>query len=367
MSEAPARQKFSCPACGAEAIWTPSKQALVCPYCGTTSPAQIELAATGEEIIKEHDLVSALRSIPDDKRGWQAQKTQVRCQSCQAISVFDPERVGQRCEFCGAAALVPYEEIKEVFRPESLLAMKLSEAHVREAIRKWYGSRFWAPNKLKRRALTDQVHGLYLPYWTFDAQVHADWTAQSGDYYYDTESYTDANGRRQTRQVRRVRWYPSSGSLDHFFDDELVPASRGVPRDMLRQVEPFPTGELVSYNPGFLSGWIVERYQIDLLAAAGHAREAMEAELRQLCAAEVPGDTHRNLQVDADFSGQTFKHILVPVWLLSYDYGRKAYQVVVNGYTGAIAGKYPKSWLKISLAILLFLAALGLFLFLAKH
>ena len=367
MSSATARHKFHCPACGAEAIWTPTKQALVCPYCGTTSPAQIELTATGEAIIEEHDLVTALRSVPDDKRGWQALKTSVRCQSCQAISVFDSERVGQRCDFCGSSALVPYEEIKEAFRPESLLPMKLSEPQVREEIRKWYGSRFWAPNKLKRKAMTDQVHGLYIPYWTFDAQVHADWTAESGDYYYDTESYTDAQGRRQTRRVRRVRWYPSSGNLDHFFNDELVAASRGVQQGILRQVEPFPTEELTPYKPGFLSGWVVERYQIDLVAAAQHAREQMDAQLRSMCAAQVPGDTHRNLQVYPDYSRQTFKHILVPLWLLTYAYGRKTYQVVINGYTGAVAGKYPKSWVKITLAILLLLAIVATVMLLANR
>ena len=81
-------------------------------------------------------------------------------------------------------------------------------------MRQWYGSRWFAPNKLKRGALTDTVKGLYIPYWTFDAQVHADWTAESGYYYYETESYTDAQGKRQTRQVRKVRWQWSSGALD---------------------------------------------------------------------------------------------------------------------------------------------------------
>src|SRR6185503_15926286 len=199
-------------------------------------------------------------------------------------------------------------------------------------IRKWYGGRFWAPNKLKTKAMTDQVHGLYIPYWTFDAQVHATWTAESGDYYYETESYTDANGKRQTRQVRKVRWYPSSGSLDHFFNDELVSASRGVDAGMLRQVEPFPTNELTPYKAGFLSGWVVERYQIDLIAAAQTARDQMEAEMERLCGSKVPGDTYRNLQVDTDYSGQTFKHILVPIWLLTYHYGARNFQVLINGY-----------------------------------
>ncbi|HZS09321.1 MAG TPA: zinc ribbon domain-containing protein [Blastocatellia bacterium] len=352
MAEAVAQQKYACPACGAEAHWNPAKQALVCPYCGTTSPAKLVQDESGGERVVEHDLAAALRDIPDSSRGWQAEKISVKCQSCQAISVFDPGRVAQRCDFCGSAALVPYEEIKEAFRPESLLPVKVSETQVREMIRRWYGNRWFAPSALNSRALTDQVHGIYLPYWTFDAQVHAEWTAESGYYYYETEEYTDSSGNRQTRQVQHTRWEYSSGSLDHFFDDELVPASVGVDADKLRAVEPFPTNELAPYNAGYLAGWVVERYQIDLVAAAQHSREIMDAKLEQMCAAQVPGDTHRNLQVDPDYSGQTFKHILLPVWLLSYSYGARKFQVVINGYTGAIAGDYPKSWIKITLAIL---------------
>jgi hypothetical protein len=368
MSEATAQKKFSCPSCGGEAQWNPAKNALVCPFCGTVSPAQVELSATGKEVIVEHDLVAALRGIPDTQRGWQADKISVKCQSCQAISVFDAGRVGQRCDFCGSSALVPYEEIKEAFRPESVLPMKMSDTQVRDAIRQWYGNRWFAPNTLKRGALTDTVKGLYIPYWTFDAQVHADWTAESGYYYYETETFRDANGQTQTRQVQRVRWAPSSGSLDHFFDDELVPASRGVQEQMLRKIEPFPTTtDLVPYNAGYLSGWVVERYQLDLVAAAQEAREEMDAEMERLCAAEVPGDTQRNLQVQSDYSGQTYKHILVPIWLLTYNYGARNFQVVVNGYTGVIAGKYPKSWIKITLAVLAGLALAGIVLLLSHH
>ncbi len=224
---------------------------------------------------------------------------------------------------------------------------------MRDLARKWYGSRWFAPNAMKSRALTDTLHGAYLPYWTFDAQVHADWTAESGYYYYTTETYRDSQGKTQTRQVRHTRWVPSSGSLDHFFNDELVPASRGVPEPLLRKIEPFPTTtDLKPYDPAFLSGWVVEQYQIDILGAATAARGRMDKALEQLCARQVPGDTHRGLSVSAQYSGQTFKHILVPVWVIAYTYGAKSFQLVVNGYTGALAGKYPLSWIKITLAVL---------------
>ncbi|RYX81873.1 zinc ribbon domain-containing protein [bacterium] len=351
MADITASQKFSCPSCGGEAQWNPAKNALVCPFCGTTTP--VEVPASGGPI-KENDLASALRNVDDAHRGWAAAKTSVKCQSCQAISVFDPARVSQRCEFCGSTALVPYEQTRAPIRPESLLEFKVAETRVREQIREWYGSRFWAPNAMKSKALTDTVHGVYLPYWTFDADVHAEWQADAGYHYYTSESYTDSEGNSRTRQVQHTRWEPAWGSLNHFFDDDLVAASKGVQPDLLRQVEPFPTTtDLKPYDPAFLSGWVVEQYQIDLIAAAQHSRQSMEQEMYNRCSSDVPGDTQRNLRVQTDYSGQTFKHILVPVWLLSYTYGSTSYQVVINGYTGSIAGKYPLSWGKILLAIIL--------------
>jgi len=235
-------------------------------------------------------------------------------------------------------------------------------------VRAWYGNVWFAPNALKSRALTDTVRGIYLPYWTFDAKVHADWTAESGYYYYETEYYTDSDGKQQSREVQRTRWEPSSGSLDHFFDDELVPASKGVPAPLLRKIEPFPTTtDLKAYDPGFLSGWVVEQYQIDLVAAAQNAREMMDRETQQLCGQQVPGDTYRALQVNPDYSGQTFKHILVPVWVLAYTFGAQTFQVVINGYTGAIAGKYPYSWVKITLAVLAVIVAVVIVAAIASH
>ncbi len=121
---------------------------------------------------------------------------------------------------------------------------------------------------------------------------------------------------------------------------------------MLRGIEPFPTTDLVPYDPGYLAGWTVERYQIDLIAAAERSRQQMDATLRSLCESQIPGDTHRNLVVNATYSNQTFKHILAPIWLLTYVYRGTSYQVAVNGVTGRIAGSRPYSWIKIALLVL---------------
>jgi hypothetical protein len=337
-----ALEKHPCPACGAQAEWNPGKKKLVCPFCGTESPYAV--GATGQ--IEELDLVRALREMPDDQRGWQVERRTVQCRSCKAVSVFDPERVGQRCEFCGSPELVDYEEIKSPIRPQSLLPFTVGEAAVREQIHRWYQSKWLAPGSLKSRALVDTVKGVYIPYWTFDAQVVCPWDADAGHYYYTTETYHDNKGQTQTRQIRHVRWEPASGVVEHFFDDQPIPGTRGVSHALLRQVEPFPMNQLVPYDTAYLSGFVVEHYQVVLLEAAQASEAAMAEQLERMCAAQVPGDTYRNLQIHPTFSARTFKHILVPLWLLTYTYGAKVFHVLANGTTGRIAGEYPKSFWK---------------------
>jgi hypothetical protein len=345
-----ALDKYPCAACGAQAEWNPAKQLLVCPFCGAAAPFQVDQASGA---LVENDLSKALRELPDEQRGWQAAKRSVQCQSCKAVSVFDPERVGQNCDFCGSPALVDYEEIKAPIRPQCVLPFTVTEAQVREQMRRWYAGKWLAPGRLKTRAMVDRVRGLYIPYWTFDAQAVCPWQAEAGHYYYTNETFRDSKGHTQTRQVRHVRWTPASGVVRHFFDDEPVPATHGISHALLKQVEPFPAADMVPYDTAFLSGFVVEHYQIALVQAAQRSQDSMTEQLHAMCAAAVPGDTHRNLRTSPEFSGQTFKHMLVPVWLLTYTYGSKPYHVVVNGFTGRIAGQYPLSAWKIALLVLL--------------
>ncbi|SDZ21947.1 hypothetical protein SAMN04487939_1249 [Lysobacter sp. yr284] len=298
------------------------------------------------------DLLHSMAATPPEQRGYGAQRREVQCQSCHAISVFVDGKVADRCEFCGSPSIIDHESLGDAITPESLLPFKVSDGQVREAIRKWYGTRWFAPNRLKTAALTDTLKGVYLPYWTFDADVSARWTAEAGHYYYVTESYTE-NGERKTREVRKVRWEPASGALQLFFNDELVPGTVGVHADLLQKIGDFPTAtDLSPYSPEFVRGWTVERYQVDLRQAAQRGEAQMRERTRDACSAEVPGDTQRNLQVDATLSRRTFKHVLVPVWLVSYTYGSRNYQVLANGYTGALAGERPYSWVKIFFAAL---------------
>ena len=299
--------------------------------------------------IEEIDLAQALRDLPDNLKDLQPSKTMVQCQSCKAVSAFSAERVGQRCEFCGspgARAVRGHRRRRSARR--ACCPFKVSEAQ-RPRGRCGAGTPASGSRRaaLKQRALVDTIKGIYIPYWTFDAKVRCPWQAEAGHYYYVTEEYRDNNGKH----------------ADPPGAEDAVGVGAGRPRPLLRR----PAGarharhprraaevdraladqDLISYDTAYLSGFVVERYQVALDEAAQQSREAMDATLRDLCAAQVPGDTYRNLRIDPDYSGETFKHILVPVWVLAYTYGAKAFQVLANGYTGKIDGEYPKSIWKI--------------------
>src|SRR5262249_58878906 len=81
----------------------------------------------------------------------------------------------------------------------------------------------------------------------------------------------------------------------------------------------------------------------------------MGVEIRRLCCQQIGGNHQRIDSLATQYMGVTFKHLLLPMWLASYRYFDRVYQVLVNGRTGKVAGDRPWSWVKI-LSLVLFVA-----------
>ena len=351
----------TCPECGAHLVWMAAEQTLGCAYCGTLLPTGDAHDPAEARAHLEHDLVRALDDPPTG-RDWGADRREVRCESCGAISIFVDGRVGQRCDFCGSPKILAHESHGDAITPQSVLPFRISDGAVRDVFHGWIRKRWFAPDALKDGAALDRLQGIYLPYWTFDARVSASWTAESGRMVSHQSQRPGAGGRWQTVTEQQVVWTPVSGAFEHFFDDELVPGTEGVHRNLLRRIEPFPTttDDLRLYSADFVRGWTVERYQIDLRQAQSINYEDMQRKVRGLASQQIGNPLQRNLQVAARYSGRTFKHVLMPVWLVSYRYRGRAYQLVANGWTGVMAGERPYSWIKIAVAVVMVLILLGI-------
>jgi len=332
---------------------------MLCDYCGESVAFEQQEQAGSQQIV-EYDLMQGLAEATQDGFGDEVRRS--TCQECGASVCFGSSVTATICDFCGSNQVLQEQELRRLIRPESLVPFRIDKERANEAFRTWIGGLWFRPNDLKHRAKVADIGGVYVPYWTFDSEVDSDWTAQAGYYYYVSESYTTVeNGESvtKTRQVRRTRWVPAWGSRSDSFDDVLVCASGGLPIELARNLETFDTQALVPYSSDYLAGFKAEEYSIELNDGWQDAVDQMASVQQGRCSSDVPGDTQRFLSVRNAYSEQTFKHVLLPIWIASYRYGEDVHRFLVNGQTGEVTGTAPWSWIKISLFVMTLLGLIG--------
>jgi DNA-directed RNA polymerase subunit RPC12/RpoP len=343
----PAGRKFPCRHCGAKLDFDPEARGLKCPYCGFTEVIP-EADADQKAEVREHDLDEFLdRHEEQAGAAIAGHSSQVKCGGCGAVVVLEDRVATEQCPYCGTHLENKPEEVRDLIAPESLLPFAVSDRHAREAFNGWIASLWFAPTELKQLANLGQFGSVYVPFWTYDAMTYTRYTGQRGDDYWDTEYYTDAQGNRQSRQVRRTRWYPVSGEVRHFFDDVLIRASQSLPSHLVDHLPPWELKSLEPFRDEFLSGHVTERYSVSLKDGFRQARAVMEDSITGLIHRDIGGDHQQIEWRRTNYVGVTFKHTLLPVWVANYRYRDRLFQVLVNGRTGKVAGDRPWSWWKI--------------------
>ena len=345
-------QNYPCEQCGAQLQFQPGTTMLHCPYCGHDS----EIPASLEEI---HEL-DYLAQINSQTLETTLETEQVlHCNNCGAEYTLPENQEAGECPFCGSNVVVPTNAESRI-QPKSVLPFVIDTKGAKEKFGIWVGSRFWAPNDLKRLAMEEGgLHGVYIPYWTYDTFTTTAYVGQRGIHYYETESYTDSNGNRQTRQVRKTRWYPASGVVFVPFDDVLVLASQHLPPKYAQSLKTWRLENLAPYQPQFLSGFKAMRYDVGLESGFETAKEIMAPEIHRAICYDIGGDEQRVIEAKTQYDRITFKHILLPIWSGAYRYKGKSWSYLVNGQTGEIQGEAPISAWKVAIAVILGLAVLG--------
>jgi ribosomal protein S27E len=353
-------QRFKCDACGAERRYDAKTQRLVCDFCGASS----EVPRGGADIV-EHDLFAGLERLPVGL-GVESHKV-ARCKECAASVHFGGDKTAIACAFCGSTSVLVQEENRRLLRPESLVPFGVDKHRASEEWKRWLRRLWFRPGDLRKLASVNELGGVYVPFWTYDAHVDSSWTAEAGYYYYVTEEYeVVVNGERvrKTREIRHTRWESAWGDRSDDYDDVLVCASVGLPDALADSLRSFDTKALVPYGPAYLAGWSAEEYAVDLQAGWSRAQKKVDEEQQRRCGRDVPGDTHRALTVSSSYSELTFKHILLPIWIAAYRYRGEVYRFLVNGQTGEVQGKAPYSWIKIALFVLFCAASIALLILL---
>ncbi|HEU4717777.1 MAG TPA: hypothetical protein VFU15_08080 [Bacteroidia bacterium] len=337
--------KVKCKECGGLLMYNPGVQSLKCEYCGTVNDISEEMKPVQAE---EIDFLAFLANAENTAEKMEI--TTVKCDSCGSSTTLSPNVTADTCPFCGTALVVKGGTTSSLIRPKYMLPFKIDKKKGTEEFKKWLSGLWFAPGDLKNAAQNDKLKGLYIPYWTYDTNTVSDYTGLRGMYYYETETYTvTENGKTETRtrEVRKVRWEPANGTVYDSFDDVLVIASSSLPEKYANELEPWDLDQLAAFNEQFLSGFIAEKYQLDVKGGFEKAKVKMDPVIRTTVRKNIGGDEQQITTLNVIYNDITFKHILLPVWISAFKYNSKVYRFMVNGRTGEVQGERPYSFWKI--------------------
>ena len=385
---------FPCRACGAKLSFAPGTETLKCPYCGTGN--DIPKSA---DTVEELGLDDWLKQLEDAHETHQQE--QVKCQNCGGEQTLPANLFATSCTFCGSP-ITSKGYAQRLIKPKSLVPFKVTKLQAQEKWRAWIRGLWLAPSALKNFAQGDGgIKGIYIPYWTFDAQTYTNYAGQRGDNYTENYQTTNDKGERVTESRTRTDWTNVSGNVSFFHDDVLVPASNSFAaassknvgaaqtQQVMRAVggtglstavgaltsklaggfRTWNTKELVPYQEEYIAGFQAEAYQVGLKDAFVSGKQQIDNRVEDLVRSDIGGDHQRITSVNTQYSHLTFKHILLPMWVSAYLFSGKIYRFLVNGQSGEVVGESPKSGWKIFFLVCGILLALFvlLVLFGGKH
>ncbi len=322
-------EHFQCPRCAARMNYTPDGQALVCGYCDYRQELADRLRPDTDNRFGagagEQDFIAALATArghlpPVAMRAF-------HCMGCGIEFVLGPETLSMTCPYCDSVYVTEAAEARQIHPPQALIPFAFGDDQVKLALRAWFKA-----HKVERPRVSP-VAGVYLPVWTFDVGGEVRW-----------------NGR-----VRRGDdWVAVSGTKQLLVDDLLIPATDKLPARLTNVLTTFDFTALVAYDARYLADWPAERYQLALAEASLQARKQVLGDLRKR-----PYDLSAAEQIrDLTFSSggltiESFKLILLPLWMIHYKLDDTVYHILINGQNGTICGQYPQnavgkivSWLK---------------------
>ncbi|MCI5773551.1 MAG: hypothetical protein MR210_03210 [Erysipelotrichaceae bacterium] len=326
-------QEFKCPNCGGSVEFDPHAQKLKCPYCDSEFEVE-SLKEYGQQLESEQE--SKLEWNQDLGSTWQEDEIDKMrlyvCQSCGGEIVTDDTTAATMCPYCGNAVVVN-ENFKADLRPDLVIPFRLDKQQAKQMLMNHYKGKKLLPKYFKNENIIEEIKGIYVPFWLFDAEVDAKmrykgtrtrfWSNQNYDY---TETSFYAIVREGNIGFTKV---PVDGSSK--ISDELMEA-----------IEPFDIKEATDFQTAYLAGYFADRYDVDMEQSIDRANQRIVQSTKDAFATSASGYgslvcEHAGIHLD----NNKVQYALYPVWLLTTKWQGKNYTFAMNGQTGKFVGNLP--------------------------
>lgn len=326
--------QYKCPCCGGKIEFDSSIQKMKCPYCDT----EFEM-----ETLRQYDEVLNEEKQPDDMRwdtrpgsrwqeGEEADMRIYACRSCGGQIVTEATTAATHCPFCGNP-VVMINQLSGDLRPDYVIPFRLDHEAAKAAMTKHLSGKRLLPKLFKSQNHIDEIKGIYVPFWLFDAEADADIDYRAtrvrtwSDRDYD---YTETSHYALSR----------AGSLG--FERVPVDGSSKMPNDLMESIEPFDFSGAVDFQTAYLSGYLADRYDEDAAQSIDRANERIKRSTEQAFRSTVRGyNTVTVTNSSVRLTNGEAKYALYPVWLLNTTWRGEKYIFAMNGQTGKFVGNLP--------------------------
>ena len=306
---------MKCINCGGMLRYDPSTYGLLCDHCGFK---KILHRPEEQVVVEEKDFDSAMRDAVYD---WGVMRREVRCKVCGAVTFYDPNMISTTCPYCGSNDVLTASETNAGIAPSAVIPFKISKQEAVDFFYKWNKWALWCPEEFRKGRFLENYTGVYVPYWTFDAESV---TTYSGKFGYE----------RGSGDSTYTKWENRSGVVQESFNDRPICGSRKFLNNPLitKSIVTLNPKDIVPYNPEALMGFAAEKYSIGIDEAWNMVKGNLNRDhMYAACKNEFADSYDKNIQMSTEYSNIRFKYVLVPLWISACRYKGKVYNVVCSG------------------------------------
>ena len=325
--------QYKCPCCGGKIEFDSSIQKMKCPYCDT----EFDM-----ETLKDYDEV--LQEETPDEMSWDTQAGSAWqegeedgmrvyvCNSCGGQVITDATTAATQCPYCGNP-MVMASQFAGDLRPDYVIPFRLDLKAAKEAMKRHLLKKRLLPKAFKTQNHIDEIKGVYVPFWLFDADADASINYRASRVRVWSDSKYDYT---ETSYFAVYR----AGRLG--FERVPVDGSAKMPDDLMESIEPFDFSGAVDFQTAYLSGYLADRYDVSAEESISRANGRIKTSTEQTFLSTVQGYSSVAVQNSSiHLNNGKAKYALYPVWLLNTTWRGEKYIFAMNGQTGKFVGNLP--------------------------
>ena len=334
----------NCANCGGNLVFYPPEQSLRCENCLSIYPID------KNEKIKVHSLKNSNDDQSEDYKEYVEQNKVFKCSNCGSNVVLNVYDITKNCPYCGTSLVINQEALPGL-KPDGVLPFLFDEEKAAEYFEQNIKKKHFLPNKFKKSPPKSLIKGLYIPSFSFNGHTESNYTGR----LYNEYTTTDSEGNIETHRS----YFNVSGHYTKSFTNVLTESSSKINQANLSGILPFDFSKKVEYKDEFIKGFSTEHYSEKLEDCAEKYRSIAKSQIRSGILRKYTYDGVDYINVDTDFSEESYSYMLVPMYRFNYKYKEKDYITYMNGQSGKIESRLPKSIVKITF-LAIFIALLVL-------